>query len=157
VRVIDTENNQLGVLETNKALELAKEKRLDLVEVSPKENPPVCRIMDYGKYRYWEEKKEHKHRVSQKKSELKTIRLSFKISDHDLGVKAHRAEKFLKQGHKVQPEMLFRGRENIHVALGEKVLQKFQDLLKDSAEIEKPPEKKGMILSMILKPKDNDK
>ncbi len=138
----------------DEAQRLAKEKELDLVEVAPKANPPVCKIMDYGKYCYWEEKKEHKHRVVQKKGELKTICLSIRISDHDLGVKAHQAKKFLKKGNKVQVEILLKGREKMHGNLAEKVLRKFQELLKTEAEIDKDLNRKGFILSLILKPKN---
>ncbi|TES97023.1 translation initiation factor IF-3, partial [Patescibacteria group bacterium] len=95
--VIDDEGKQLGAMDTKEAVRLAMEKDLDLVEVSPKAEPPVCKIMDYGKHRYWQDKKDHKHRVKQKKSELKTVRLSVKISDHDLKVKSHQAKKFLKR------------------------------------------------------------
>jgi len=152
--VIDDEDKQLGAMDTKEAVRLAREKDLDLVEVSPKAEPPVCKIMDYGKHRYWQDKKEHKHRVKQKKSELKTVRLSVKISDHDLKVKSHQAKKFLKRGNKVQAQIIFKGREVMHFKLGEEVLKKFQKLLKDVSEIEKSPIKKGMNMLMILKPKE---
>ncbi|MFC1651603.1 translation initiation factor IF-3 [Patescibacteria group bacterium] len=154
VAVIDDQNGKPEEMDTKKALDLAKEKDLDLVEVSPKARPPVCKLMDYGKHRYWQEKQEHKHRVKQKKSELKTIRLSIKISDHDLKVKSHQAQKFLKKGNKVQAQMTFKGREAIHVDLGKEVMKKFQELLKELSEVEKYPVKKGMNMSMILKPRE---
>lgn len=153
VIVIDEAGEQLGEMDTFKAIDLAKQKELDLVEVSPLANPPVCKIMDYGKYRYWEEKKEHKHRVSQRKGELKTIRLSIRISDHDLQVKAHQAKKFLSKGNKVQGEVFLRGREKMHSDLGEEMLHKFWDLLKEDAEMEKGLTHKGVLLSIIMKPK----
>ena len=152
--MIDEQNGKPKEMDTKAALDLAKEKDLDLVEVSPKARPPVCKIMDYGKHRYWQDKQEHKHRVKQKKTELKTIRLSIKISDHDLKVKSHQAQKFLKKGNKVQAQIMFKGREAMHVDLGKEVLKKFQDLLKELSEIEKYPVKKGMNMSMILKPKE---
>lgn len=152
--VIDEEGNQQGEMDIEEAKKLAKEKELDLVEVAPLANPPVCKILDYGKYRYWEDKKEHKHRVAQKKGELKTIRLSVRISVHDLEVKAHQAKKFLKKGNKVQGEILLKGREKMHGELGEKVLRKFQELLEAEAEIEKDLNRKGFILALILKPKE---
>ncbi len=151
--VIDEEGEKLGEMPISEAQNLAKEKELDLAEVSPQANPPVCKIMDYGKFRYWEDKKEHKHRVSQRKGELKIIRLSMRISDHDLEVKAHQAKKFLSKGNKVQGEVFLRGREKMHWELGEKMLHKFQELLAEDADLEKGLTRKGVLLSIILKPK----
>ncbi len=152
--MIGENDEQLGVMSFGEALSLAEKKELDLAEVSPKANPPVCKILDYGKYRYWQDKQEHKHRVSQKKSEVKTIRLGVRISDHDLKVKSHQAKKFLKKGNKIQIQMGFRGREAMHAELGEKVLNKFKDLLEELAEVEKSPTRKGREMFMILKARD---
>ena len=129
VRVIDNEGKNLGILDISKALELAREKELDLVEISTNANPPVCKITDYGKYQYMQEKKERKQKVKQKKSDLKGIRIGFRISLHDLEIKARQIEKFLKEGHKVRIEMRLRGREKTHRDLAEEKLKKFLEMI----------------------------
>ena len=116
MRLIDETGKQLGVLPLAEALQMAKEKNLDLIQVTEKVEPPVCKIMDYGKFLYIEEKKEKKDISKQKGGEIKGLRLSFNISDHDIETRANAAEKFLKEGNKVRVEMVLRGREK---ALGD--------------------------------------
>lgn len=130
MRVIDETGKQLGVFSAEEALQMARDRNLDLIQVTEKVEPPVCRIMDYGKYLYREQKKERATRTSQ--GELKGIRLGFGISQHDLGVRVKQAEKFLKRGHKVRVEMILRGREK---ALPDFAKEKINQFLKILGEI----------------------
>ncbi|MFH0853068.1 MAG: translation initiation factor IF-3 [bacterium] len=125
VRVIDENNNQLGVIKTTEALRLAQEHDLDLVEVAPNAKPPVCRILDYGAYQYQQEKSERKSKAKQKKSEIKGIRLSFKMGQHDIEVRSKQSRKFVDQGHKVRLEILLKGRERAHRNLAVEKLKTF--------------------------------
>jgi len=132
----------LGILDTSKAIELAKEKELDLVEISNKTQPPICKIIDFGKYQYIQEKKERKQKAKQRKIELKEIRIGFTTSSHDLEIKAKQAEKFLKQGHKVRVELRLRGREKTHGDLAREKLESFLNMLPNAVkeeEIKKNP------------------
>jgi translation initiation factor IF-3 len=134
------------------ALAKAKEKNLDLVEVSPNSNPPVCKIMDYGKHQYKQKKIDQRHRKMQKQSEVKGIRIGFRTEKHDLGVKKKQAEKFLKQRNMVKVSMMFRGREMAHMDMGrEKLLQVAEDL-NDIATIEEGPKRQGNNLILLLSP-----
>jgi len=121
----------LGVIKTTEALKLAQERDLDLVEVAPNAKPPVCRILDYGAYQYQQEKSERKSRARQKKSEIKGIRLSFKIGKHDLEVRSKQSRKFLDQGHKVRLEILLKGRERAHRDLA---VEKLNTFVKDMGD-----------------------
>ena len=125
VRLIDENGQNLGNVPTQKALEIAQEKGLDLVEVSPLANPPVVKIVDYSKLRYQEEKERRKEKSKQKKVEVKGIRLSLRISDHDKEVRVKQAVKFLNQGDKVKIEMTLKGRERQHTDLGREIIKKF--------------------------------
>ena len=136
----------------DKALEMAKEKDMDLAEVSPNSNPPVCKIMDYGKYQYHQKKVETKHRKMQKKTEIKGIRLGFKTGDHDLLTKCKQAEKFLKAGNVVKVSLIFRGREAIYKDLAKEKLNKFYEELSELCSLETPPKGQGNTLIMILTP-----
>lgn len=132
----------MGILDTSKAIELAKEKELDLVEISNKTQPPICKIIDFGKYQYIQEKKERKQKAKQRKIELKEIRIGFTTSSHDLEIKAKQAEKFLKQGHKVRVELRLRGREKTHGDLAREKLESFLNMLPNAVkeeEIKKNP------------------
>lgn len=128
VRVIDAEGKQLGILDIQDALRVARERNLDLIQVTENVEPPVCKIMDYGKYLYQEEKK-RKMAKPQKGGELKTIRLTFNISVHDLEVRANRAEKFLKEGNKVLLEMRLRGREKTLQNFAKEKFAKFLEII----------------------------
>lgn len=129
IHLIDDKGNNLGTTETSKALKMARERGLDLIEIAPNAKPPVCRIMDYGKYKYQKSKKEKDQRIKQKKVEIKGIRISFRTSQHDLEIKAKRTEKFLGQGHKVKIEMILRGREK-SFSLFEMAKEKFNQFTK---------------------------
>ena len=155
VLVIDSNGTKLGVMPTLKALQLAKEQGLDLVEVSPNANPPVCRIMDYGKYKYQQQKKMHEAKKKQKTIEVKTVKVRPRTDEHDLQVRIKQTRKFLEKGNKVKAVVMFRGREQAHLELGEAQLMKIYEAVQDIAEIEKKPKKEGRDMIMILAPKKN--
>lgn len=135
-----------------KALQLAKEADLDLIEVAPKANPPVCKIMDYGKYLYHQDKVDRKQKKSQKKTEVKGVRIGFKTGDHDLDVRAKQARKFLEDRNIVKVTLLFKGREVVYMDLGIEKMKKFYEKLSDVATIELSPKRQGNTLNMILTP-----
>lgn len=152
VRLIDENNEQVGVVETDEAMRRARDAGLDLVEVAPNSTPSVCRIMDYGKWKYAQRKKEQKAKAHAKQSELKGMRLRPKIDDHDLGIKVNKARDFLEDGNKVQFTMLFRGREMAHQNLGYQQMRGICDTLADVAKIEAPPKMMGRRMTMVLSP-----
>lgn len=153
VRVIDTDGTMLGVMPTQQALDLATEKKLDLVNISPNAKPPVCKILDYGKYRYELQKKEKEARKKQKTTQVKEIRLSTFIEGHDIQVKANTAAKFLRDGDKVKVSLRFRGRERDYVAKGMDIMQTFAQCVSEVGVIEKKPLFEGRSLTMVLGPK----
>jgi translation initiation factor IF-3 len=140
-------------MSSRQALELAAERQLDLVKIAPQAKPPVCRIMDYGKFKFEQSKKEKEARKNQKIINIKEIRFSPTIEDHDLNVKAKNAHKFLQDGDKVKVTIRFRGREVDHVSFGEKALGRFYDIVKDDCVVEKPAKLEGRNMIMILAPK----
>lgn len=142
----------MGVMLTRKALEIARDHGLDLVEVAASSNPPVCRIIDYGRYRYEQTKKERKARQGQKASLLKEIRIKPRVQEHDLETKIKLAKRLLEEGDKVKVNIVFRGREITHPELGLKALQKIADSLKDIAGIEGSPSLVGRIMHMVFTP-----
>ncbi|HEY8424190.1 MAG TPA: translation initiation factor IF-3 [Clostridia bacterium] len=152
VRVIDEDGKQLGIMSPQEALKLADQKNLDLVKVAPNANPPVCKIMDYGKYRFEAAKKEKENRKNQKVSELKEIWLSMTIDKHDLETKARQAAKFIKNGDKVKVSIRMRGRQQAYSDIGVEVMERFYELLKDVAVIEKNAYKEGRSIIMMLAP-----
>lgn len=152
VRLIGAEGEQLGITSIEKALALAKEKDLDLAEVAPNVNPPVCKILDYGKHQYHQKKVDTKHRKMQKKREVKGIRMGFKTGDHDVATKAKQAKKFLEAGHSVKVSLIFRGREVIYKDLATEKMQKFANSLEEFCKVETVPKKQGNTLLMILTP-----
>ncbi len=137
---------------TEKALETGKKKSLDLVEVSPNANPPVCKLMDYGKYSYKQKKIDQKHKKMQKQSEVKGVRVGFRTDKHDMDVKKRQAEKFLKSRNIVKVSLIFKGRELAHKDLAIEKLKKFAEELEDVAHIEEGPKRQGNNLIMILSP-----
>lgn len=139
-------------MSSRQALELAAERQLDLVKIAPQAKPPVCRIMDYGKFKFEQSKKEKEARKNQKIVNIKEIRFSPTIEEHDLNVKAKNAQKFLQDGDKVKVTIRFRGREVNHVSYGEKALGRFYDIVKDYCVIEKPAKLEGRNMIMILAP-----
>lgn len=135
------------------ALDLANEKKLDLVKIAPKAKPPVCKILDYGKYRYELQKKEKEAKKKQKTTQVKEIRLSTFIEEHDIDVKAKTASKFLKGGDKVKVSLRFRGRERDYTSKGMDVMKRFAEVITEVGDIEKKPSFEGRSLIMILTPK----
>lgn len=152
VRLIDENNQQLGVVPTAEALERAREADLDLVEVSPTSTPPVCRIMDYGKYLYEQKRKIKQNLKKQHTVTLKEIRMRPKIDEHDREIKLQQAIKFLDKGHKVQITMMFRGREMMHQDLGKEIMDEVVTALQDKAKPERPPILLGRRMNMVMVP-----
>ncbi|MCR4714854.1 MAG: translation initiation factor IF-3 [Treponemataceae bacterium] len=153
VRLIDNEGQQKGIVPTIEALKMAREHELDLVEVAPTANPPVCKILDYGKYRFEQEKKLRDSKKSQKLLKLKEIRMQPKIGSGDLDFKSKHVQEFLNEGNKVKVTVRFRGRELAHTELGLVVLQEVLKRLGDEYSMEKPPAMEGRFMSMVLNPK----
>ncbi len=155
VRLIGKDGEQLGVIPTVEAMDIAREAGLDLVEVSPTAKPPVCKIIDYGKYRFQQEKKLRDSKKKQHQQVLREIRMQPKIHDHDLSFKAAHVKKFLEGGDKVKVTIRFWGRELAHTEMGYDVLQKVLDKLEDESlySIEKKPAMEGRNMSMTLSPK----
>ncbi len=149
VRVIDEGGENLGVLATDKAIATAKERGLDLVEVAPQANPPVCKIVDFGKYYYQQEKRERKQ---QHRSKLKEIKFTIKIGEHDFQTKLNRVREFLTHGDMVRISIFFRGREIIHATKGHELLRRVEEEVKDIARVEGQPMAKGKILQMMVVP-----
>lgn len=152
-RIISPEGEQLGIMTREEALALAEEKSLDLVCISPNAKPPVCKVLDYGKYRYELQKREKEAKKKQKNTQVKEIRLSTFIEEHDIQVKANTASKFLKDGDKVKVSLRFRGRERDYTAKGFEVMEKFAEVCADIADVEKKAKFEGRSLTMFLAPK----
>ena len=153
IRVIGADGEQLGVLALEQALSLAKEKELDLVEIAPEVRPPVCRIMNYGKFKYDQQKKEKEARKKQKSKELKEIKLHANIEEHDYQVKLRNAQKFLQHSNRIKLTMIFRGREMTHLDLGRKVVDRLVKDLEGPGQVEKGPFRMGRFLITIIVPK----
>lgn len=150
VRLVGEKGEQLGIMPLSQALETARKHNLDLVEVAPTATPPVCRLLDYGKYKYTQAKKERELRRSQKISLLREVRLRPKIGDHDFEAKARSVRKLLDEGNKVKVTMLFRGREITHPEIGWKLLQRMAESLKEIASVDGQPLMEGKRMSIIL-------
>ena len=152
IRVIGDDGEQLGLMSVDQALQLARQNGVDLVEVAPNADPPVCRLLDYGKLRYLYSKKERESRKSQKNTELREVRFRPNIGDHDLDAKLRKVKEFIEDGSKVKLTVRFRGREAVHQQLGLSLLKRVADELKEEVRLEKPPAMEGRALSMILIP-----
>jgi translation initiation factor IF-3 len=150
IRVVSFDGEQLGIISVKDALRIALEKELDLVEVAPTAKPPVCRIMDYGKYRYEQSKREREARKKQKVIEVKEIRMTPKIEEHDFQVKVKAAQKFLNDGDKVKAIIRFRGREIVHADLGKTLLKQLFESVQENAIMEREPKIEGKNMIMIL-------
>ncbi len=153
VRVINTDGSQLGVLPIKEALAAALAKDLDLVNISPNAVPPVCKIMNYGKYRFEQAKKEKEAKKNQKVVEVKEIRLGLSIDTHDFETKGNQASRFLKEGNKVKVSIRFRGREFGHPEIGLEIMQRFAEYCSEFASVEKPAKMEGRNMLMFLAPK----
>ena len=153
VRVIDDQGENHGVISIDDALEIADEAGLDLVEVSPQVEPPVCKVLDYGKYKYEQQKKANEARKKQKIIDVKEIKMRPGIEEHDYQVKMRNVRKFLDHGDKVKMTIRFRGREMAHQDLGLRVLNRVQEELEDSIKIEQMPTTEGRLMVMVIAPK----
>ena len=153
MRVISADGEQLGIMSRDEALSLAEQKNLDLVCIAPKAEPPVCKILDYGKFKYDQQKKEKEAKRKQHTTQIKEIRLSTFIEEHDIMVKAKTGAKFLKDGNKLKVSLRFRGRERDYVSTGQEVMEKFAEAVSDVGVVEKKPKFEGRSLTMILSPR----
>ncbi|MDY7021031.1 MAG: translation initiation factor IF-3 [Cyanobacteriota bacterium] len=153
VRVIDTDGGQLGILKPRDAQKLAEEKELDLVLVSDKADPPVCRIMDYGKYKFEQEKRAREAKKKQHTADVKEVKMRYKIDDHDYQVRVNQAKRFLKSGDKVKATIMFRGREIQHSNLAKELLKRMASDLEELAEVQQSPKQEGRTMMMLLSPK----
>ena len=153
VRLVGPDGSQLGVVSIQNALDIANQHELDLVEVAPQATPPVCRIIDFSKFKYDQEKKEREAKKHQRQSRLKEIRLKPNIDDHDYQVKVKHAVGFLKKKDKVKVSLFFRGRQMEHLDLGRKILDRFIIDIQNDGQIEKEPVLEGRIISFMIAPK----
>lgn len=150
IRLISENGEQLGIMSAREALEIAQEAELDLVKIAPMAKPPVCKIIDYGKYKYEQTRKEKEARKKQKTVEIKEVRLSPNIDTNDLNTKINNAKKFISKGNKVKVTLRFRGREMAHVQQSKHILDDFAETLADIAVVEKPAKMEGRAMSMVL-------
>jgi translation initiation factor IF-3 len=153
VRVVDEDGEMLGIMSADEGRALAREKGLDLVEVAASSRPPVCRIMDFGKYKYEQNKKDRKARSRSHQQQLKEVKLRPKIERHDLEVKVRAARRFLSEHHKVKVTMNFRGREVTHADIGKRILESVAETLTDVATVESAPRMEGRNMQMLLTPR----
>ncbi|MGM9586004.1 MAG: translation initiation factor IF-3 [Candidatus Limivicinus sp.] len=153
IRLIGNEGEQLGIMSAEEALRIATERDLDLVKIAPGSNPPVCKIMDYGKYRFEQTKKEKDAKKNQRVIEIKEIRMSPGIGDNDFNTKLKNGQKFLNDGNRVKVSVRFRGREMAHTDIGEVLLRNFAEKCADIANLDKAPKLEGRNMSMFLSPK----
>ncbi|MGI6097854.1 MAG: translation initiation factor IF-3 [Dethiobacteria bacterium] len=153
IRVVDVDGKQLGIMNINDALKIAQSKNLDLVNVAPSVKPPVCRIMDYGKFRYEQSKREKEARKKQKILTIKEIKLRPNIEEHDFRVKVKNGQRFLKNGDKVKVTIMFRGREITHSELGKKLSERLAEELSECGVVEKKPKVEGRNMVMVIAPK----
>lgn len=154
--MVDGDGTQLGIMPARDALRLAEERQLDLVEISPTAKPPVCKIMDFGKYKYEQSKRDKEARKKQKIVSVKEVKLRPNIEDHDFEVKAKNAIRFLKDGDKVKATIVFRGREIVHTNLGQNLLKRLAEQVKDYSTVERQPKLEGKSMIMILAPKQDN-
>ena len=157
VRLIDETGAQLGVVPVRDALQIARERELDLIEVAPNADPPVCRIMDYGKHKYQQAKREREARKRQKSTELRVIRMKCQIGDHDLQIKVRKLVELLAEGNKVRVAVRFRGREMSRPEMGTRLLNRISEQVADVAVAEASPRREGRMMSVLLAPKPGAK
>jgi len=155
VRVVGQDGSQLGIMVTAEALQLAEEQGFDLVEVAPNEKPPVCRIMDYGKYKYQQSKRLQQAKKKQKVISVKEIKLRPKTEEHDYQFKSVHVRRFLQDGHKAKVTVVFRGREMAHTELGRRMLDRIVEDMGDISTVEQMPRQEGRNMSMVLSPRSS--
>lgn len=153
IRLVDSDGSQLGVMPLQKARELAEQRNLDLVKIAPQATPPVCKIIDYGKFRFEQSKREKEQRKNQRTVEIKEVRLSLNIDTHDFETKRNHAVRFIGEGNKVKASIRFRGREMGHPELGQEIMRRFAESMADVANVEKPAKLEGRTMLMFLAPK----
>ena len=153
LRVIDSDGSQLGIMSLRQAMEIAEQKNLDLVKIAPQANPPVCKLIDYGKFRFEQAKREKEARKNQRVVEIKEVRLSLNIDTHDFETKKNHAVRFISEGNKVKASIRFRGREMGHPELGLEIMRRFADAMSEVANVEKPAKLEGRTMLMFLAPK----
>ena len=153
LRVVDSDGTQLGIMPLKQALELAEQRDLDLVKIAPQAKPPVCKIIDYGKFRFEQSKREKEQRKNQRIVEIKEVRLSLNIDTHDFETKKNHALRFIAEGNKVKASIRFRGREMGHPELGQEIMKRFADAMSEVANVEKPAKLEGRTMLMFLAPK----
>ncbi len=153
IRVIDADGAQLGIMTPREAMQIAEERELDLVLVSDKADPPVCRVMDYGKFKFEQEKKAREAKKKQHTVDVKEVKMRYKIEAHDYNVRINQAKRFLKDGDKVKATVMFRGREIQHSDIAEDLLKRMADDLQEVAEVQQAPKKEGRNMMMLLAPK----
>ena len=157
VRVVNSQGEQLGIMPTAQALKMAEDMQLDLVNIAPAARPPVCKLMDYGKYRFEMSKKEREIKKNQKVIETKEVRLSATIEDHDIDVRYRQAVKFLQDGNKLKVTIRFRGRQIAHSEIGTDVMDEFAERIKDYGVVERRPMVEGRNMTMMVAPRDPKK
>ena len=155
IRLIGADGSQLGILPTREALRMAEEQELDLVKIAPQGTPPVCKLMDYGKFRFEQQKKDKEAKKNQKVVDIKEIRLSLNIDTNDFNTKVNQAIKFAQAGHKLKAAIRFRGRQMAHTNLGLEVEKRFAEALAEVAVVDKPPKLEGRSMQMFMSPKPN--
>lgn len=153
LRVVDSDGTQLGIMPLKQALELAEQRDLDLVKIAPQAKPPVCKIIDYGKFRFEQSKREKEQRKNQRVVEIKEVRLSLNIDTHDFETKKNHALRFIAEGNKVKASIRFRGREMGHPELGQEIMDRFAQAMGEVANVEKPAKLEGRTMLMFLAPK----
>jgi translation initiation factor IF-3 len=153
IRVIDADGSQLGIMTPREAIQIAEERELDLVLVSDKADPPVCRVIDYGKFKFEQEKKAREAKKKQHTVDVKEVKMRYKIEEHDYNVRINQAKRFLKDGDKVKATIMFRGREIQHSDIAEDLLKRIADDLQEVAEVQQAPKKEGRNMMMLLAPK----
>ncbi len=151
--MVDSDGSQLGIMPLKQALELADQRTLDLVKIAPQAKPPVCKIIDYGKFRFEQSKREKEQRKNQRVVEIKEVRLSLNIDTHDFETKKNHAVRFISEGNKVKASIRFRGREMGHPELGQEIMNRFAEAMAEVANVEKPPKLEGRTMLMFLAPK----
>ncbi|MBT4937218.1 translation initiation factor IF-3 [Candidatus Peregrinibacteria bacterium] len=151
--IIDADNNNLGEMSVGEAIAKSEALELDLVEVSPKSNPPVCRILDFGQFRFEQKKSAQTNKKNQKQTKVKNIKLSFRIGEHDMEVKEKQARKFIEAGHLVKIIMQFRGREMTHMDFGLDKIKQFVESLEDIIQVEQEAKRQGNQIGMLIAPK----
>ena len=151
--MVDTDGSQLGIMSLQDALDLAEQRNLDLVKIAPQAKPPVCKIIDYGKFRFEQSKREKEQRKNQRVVEIKEVRLSLNIDTHDFETKKNHAVRFISEGNKVKASIRFRGREMGHPELGQEIMRRFAEAMAEVANVEKAPKLEGRTMLMFLAPK----